>query len=185
MVAVDEYSPVRQGVAHIVAESEFLEFEVVSPKQCLVSDGTKGDNNFESRHRGQLGLQVAVTLANFGCCRLVRWWQATHGIGDATIAQLHGWIGPVIGAQRLCFAGKTEAVQGGIEQFAGDITGEGAARPVGAFFAGAEADNKQFCIKGAEGRNRQGVPVGVALANVGKVLGQSWTGCTASGILKS
>ncbi len=126
----------------MVTEGEFLEFEVVCPQQCLVGDSTKGDNNFESVHRGQLGLQVAVTLANFGCCRLVCWGQATHGIGDAAVAQLHGRISPMIGAQRLRLAGKAEPVQGGIQQFAGNVAGKGAARPVGAFFAGAETDDK-------------------------------------------
>ncbi len=86
MVAVDKSSPVRQGVADVVAEGEFLELEVVSPKQCLVGDGTKGDDDFQSGHRSQFNFQVAVALTNFSRCRLIGRWEATHGIGDPAVA---------------------------------------------------------------------------------------------------
>ncbi len=147
MIAVDKYSPVRQGVTDIVAEREFLEFEAVSPEQRLVGYCAKGDDDFESGHCRQFSLQMAIALANFGCCRLVGGRQATYGIGDAAVAQLHGWVGPMVGPQRYWLAGKAEAVQSGVQKFAGDVAGKGATGPVGTFFAGAEADNEQFCIK--------------------------------------
>ena len=50
MVAVDQKSSIRQGVADVVTEGKFLELEVVSPEQRLVSDCAKGDDDLELAH---------------------------------------------------------------------------------------------------------------------------------------
>ena len=76
-------------------------------------------------------------------------------------------------------------MQGRIEQFSGDVTSEWPASAVGPFFARAEADNEQFGTERTKGRNRQGMPFRVTLANVGKVLCQARAGDAGGRILKS
>ena len=90
---------------------------------------------------------MTIALANFGCRGFVGRRQAAYGIGDAAVAQLHGRIGPMVGTQWFWFAGKAEAVQGGVQQLSGNVAGKRAASPVSAFFAWAKPDNKQFRIK--------------------------------------
>jgi uncharacterized repeat protein (TIGR03837 family) len=72
-----------------------------------------------------------------------------------------------------------------VEQLAGYVTSEWPTGSVGAFFARAETDDEQFSVQGTKGRHRQGMPVRVALTNVGQVFGQSWTGSALGGVLKS
>ncbi len=48
----------------------------------------------------------------------------------------------MVGAERLGTTGEAEAMQCRIEQLTGDVAGKRAAGAVGAFFAGAEADDE-------------------------------------------
>lgn len=185
MVAVDQNASIRQGVADIVAEGEFLELEAIGPEQCLMGDRTEGDDHFETWHGGQFCLEVGVALADFGRGWLIGRRQATNGIGDAAIAQLHVRVGPKVSPQRLRLAGKAETMQSRIEQFAGNVAGKWPAGPVGPFLAGAEADDEQFGIQRTKGRNRQGMPFRVTPANVGEVLCQTRAGNAGGRVLKS
>lgn len=72
-----------------------------------------------------------------------------------------------------------------VEQFAGDVASKRPTGTVGAFFAGPEADDEQFGIKGAKGRYRQGMPIRVALTNAGEVSGQPRAGGAVDGVLES
>lgn len=185
MVAGDQRAAIRQAVLEIVAEREFPGFQSISRQQGLMGDGAEYDDDFQPGHGGQLGLQVAVALANLGGGRLVGRGQATDGVGDAAIAQLHGWIGPIVRAERLGAAGETETVQGWVEQLAGHVAGEGAAGPVGPLFAGAQSDHEQLGVERAEGGNRPGMPVRIAPPNGGQVIGQPRAGRTVDGVVES
>ena len=176
MVTIDEQSSVRQLMRDVVPEDVFLELQAIGPEQRLVRDAAEGDDHLQIRHGGQLGLEMAVALADFGSYRLVGRRQAAHGIGDAAIGQLHQRIGPLIGTERLGDAGKTETMQGRIKQFAGDVAAERSTGAIRPFFARSEADHQQARRERAEGRHRQGMPVGVALADHGEVRSKARTG---------
>jgi len=176
MVTINEQAPVRKLMRDVVPEDMFLEFEAVSPEQRLVRDATEGDDHLQIRHGGQFGLEMAIALADFGGHRLVGRRQAAHGIGDATIGQLHQRVGPFVGAERLGDAGETETMQGRIEQFAGNVAAERSTGAIRPFFARPETDHQQARSERTEGRHRQGMPVGVALADHGKVRSKARTG---------
>ncbi len=71
-----------------------------------------------------------------------------------------------------------------IEQFTGHVTGERTTGPVGTLFAGREPDHEQFRVEQAESRNRQRVPVRIALADGSKVFCQARTGSALLRILE-
>ena len=75
-------------------------------------------------------------------------------------------------------------MQRGIKQFAGDVTGERSASPVGPFFARSETDDEQLSIQATKGWNRQGMPIGVTSADVGKMLSQARAGRAGDGIIE-
>ena len=63
-----------------------------------------------------------------------------------------------------------------IKQLAGDITGKWAAGTIGPFFSGAEPNDEQLRIEWAESRNRERVPIWIALTDSGEVSSQAWAG---------
>ena len=71
VVTIDEQTAVRQGMCDVMAKEMILELEIVGPEQGLMRDGAKGDNHFQVRHGGKLGLQMGVALANFGSHRFI------------------------------------------------------------------------------------------------------------------
>jgi len=167
-----------------MAEDKILDLQTVAPEQCLMRDSPQGDNHFQTRHGGQLGLEMPIALTDFGRRRFIGRGQTPNRIGDAAIAQAHDWICPFIRPQRFGGASKAKAKQRGIKQLTGNVTGE---RPTGAirtFLAGPKADDEQFGIEWTEGRNRQGVPIRVALANGRQVFGQARAGGAVLGVVK-
>ena len=144
----------------------------------------ESDDDLQIGHGRQFALQVAIALADFRGGRLVGRRQATYGVGDAAVGQTHGWIRPFVRPQRFGNAGKTKAMQGRIEQFASHVTGERATSAICSFFARAEADHDQAGIERAQRRNRQGMPIRVAPANVGEVFCQAGAGSTVFGVFE-
>ena len=71
-----------------------------------------------------------------------------------------------------------------VEQLPRHISREWAASSIRPFFTGAEADDEQFGIQGAEGRHGQCVPVGVTLANGREVRSQARAGSALFWVLK-
>ena len=67
-------------------------------------------------------------------------------------------------------------MEGRIKQFSGDVAGERTTGPVGSLFARAESDHEQLGVQRAEGRDRQGMPFGIAPADRGEVFGQARAG---------
>ncbi len=185
MVAGNQQATIRQAVGKIVAKRQVLGLESVSPQQGLMGDGAEHDNNLQPAHGGQFGFQMAVALTNFSGRRLVGRWQATYGVGNAAIVQVHGRIGPAVGSERVGRTGEAEAMERRVEQLAGHVTGEWTAGAIGALFAGAEADHEQLGVQRAEGGNRQGVPVRIAPANGGKVVSQPRAGRAVDRVLES
>ena len=150
-----------------------------------MGDGAQRDDGLQSRHGGQFGRQKRIALANLRCRRLVGGRQAAHRVGDAAVVERHGWIGPVISTQGFRGAGKPETMQRGIEQFAGNVTRKWPPGTICAFFARTKPDHKQLCIQRTESRNWECVPVGIALANDGKVFGKARTGRAVCGVFES
>ncbi len=149
-----------------------------------MGDGTQGNDDLQTRHGRQFCLEMAVALANLRRGRLVGRWQAAHGVGDATVAQLHGRVGEAVRPECLRGTGKTETVQGGIEQFTGNVAGKGPAGTIGALFSRAKAEYEQFRAERAEGGYRSRVPMRIALANVGQMLGQARAGDAVVRVVK-
>lgn len=147
-------------------------------------DGAECDDDFQAWHGGQFSPEMAVALANLCGARFVGWRQATHGVGDTAIEQLHGRICQLVRAKRLRCAGKAETVQGRIEQFAGNIAGKWAPGTIGALFAGAEAKYQQFRVNGAKSWHRTSMPMWVALADGGQMSSQTRTGDAVVGVCK-
>ncbi|MBS1130624.1 MAG: hypothetical protein H6R16_1626 [Proteobacteria bacterium] len=132
-----------------------------------MGNGPQDNDDLQLRHGCQFGLQVGIALANFRRRWLVGRRQAAHGVSDAAISKLHRRIGPAVRAKRFRATGKSEAVQCRVEQLAGDVASKWTTGSIGSFFTRAEADDEQFSIQRAEGGNRQGMPVWVALTNGG------------------
>ena len=184
VVAIDQQAAVGQRVRDVVAEDMILEFEFIGPENRLMGDGTQRDNDFQARHCCQLGLEMAIALADFGGGRLVGGRQATNGIGDPAVGQMQGRIRPSIRPQCIGKTGETETMQRRVEQFTSHVPGKWAAGTVGSFFARAEADHQQFCIQRTKSGNGKRVPIRVAPANGRKVFSQAGAGCTVLRIVK-
>lgn len=182
MIAVDQQPPVGQRVANIVAEFVAGRLLAISPQYGVMGDGAERDDDTEVRHRGNFLLQVIIAGTDFGRHRLVRRRQAADGIGDARIVQRHLRIGPAVGTQWFRNGGKPKAVQRRIKQFAGHVASERAAGAIGAALARTQTDDQQARIEGAKRGNRQRMPVRLAVAQHGKVLGKPRARGAADGI---
>ena len=168
-----------------MTEHQRLQFEAISLQQGLMGDGAQGDDDFQLGHGREFVAQMSITLTDLRRCRLVGRRQAAHGIGDPAIAELHGRIGPLVSPQRLGNAGKAEAVQRRVQQFAGHIASERSSGTVGTTLARAEADDEQFGVEAAKGGNGQCVPVRVALTDAGKMRCQTRAGSTGGRVFEN
>lgn len=149
-----------------------------------MGNGAERNDDFQLLHGSQFGLEMSVTLANLRRGRLVGGWQATHGIGNPAIGQLYGWIGKSIRPERFGGTGKAEAMQGGVQQLACNISGKRPASTIRTFFAGTKAEHQELRIKRAESGNGKRMPGGIAQANVGQMLSQAWASHAILGVIK-
>ncbi len=131
----------------------------------------QGDENAHLGGGSQFFGQKMVAGADFLWQRFVLRRQAFHGIGDATVQE----------PQRIILrdggglAGKSVTVQGVVEQDAGVVAREGAARPVCAVHAGGKTDDEQGCLWITKRGNGTGMVVRILASHIGQKTHQPGT----------
>ena len=119
-------------------------------------DPAQADDGAELREESDLGGEMSGTVANLLRERLVGGRGAADDGGDPGVAETKA----VGGGDGSGSGGEAEAVEDGIHEIAGAVSGEGAAGAVGAVGSGSEAEDEDAGGEVAESRNRKR-PVGL------------------------
>lgn len=137
-----------------------------------MSDGAQRQHDAQARHGGHLlGEKFSASL-DLRAEGLVAGRYATHRIGDAAVDEGE----TIVQFAFVCAPAEAMAVQGAVEQIAGEIPGEGPARAIGAFEPRCEANDQESRAGGAEARYRRVEEVRISGPILTTQRRQAWTG---------
>ncbi len=140
-----------------MAEAKAARLAAKGPDRLLMSDNAKGQDYPELGHGRDLGFQKGTAVSRLVREGFVLRRDAAHRVGDPGTRHLQ----PVTGPGLVSAVSEPEFMQCRVEKIARVIAGKGPPGSVGAAKPGGQADDEQFCGKGAKGRDRSIVPVGV------------------------
>src|SRR5215470_1424079 len=133
--------------------------QVKCRQYALVRDRAQREDCAEPRQAGDLGHEKTPTSRDFAGLWFVLRGQATHRVGDARTTKRE----VIVAAGSINALREAKFLQRSVEQFPGEVAGERAAGSVRSAQTRRQADDQQFRIVIAEGRDRRIEPLRMRL----------------------
>ncbi len=162
---------IRQTVFGPVSKGMGPQGEAEGTKHRFMGDPAEGQQGRPGWQFRKLANEVSVAGTDLRPRRLVGRWQTLDGVCDPAVDEFEA----IVGGTRFGAARETEAMHGLVEDDAGMVPREGPPRRIGAMQARRQTDDQEPRPLGPEGRYRQGMVVGIALADLIEMGSESGT----------